>query len=69
MSRLGLAFVPKVGHNEINPDGFSGNVRNQLVASWDWSPQHCVTLRKVVWQVMGIESENLPNSMWHFEAS
>lgn len=23
-------FVPKVGHGEINPGGFLGNVRNQL---------------------------------------
>lgn len=28
--------MPKEGHDEINPDSFLGNVRNQL-DSWDWS--------------------------------
>ena len=58
-------FVLKVGHDEIHPDGFSGNVRNQL-DSWDWSHQHCVTLREM-WLMMGIQSDSLIKSTWSME--
>lgn len=60
--------MPKVGDDEINSAGFSKNVRNQLAISWDWSPQHHVTLRNEVWQVMGIEGESSPKhvALWGF---
>lgn len=53
--------MPKKGHDEINPDGFLENVRNQLDS---WSHQQYVTLREMLWLVMGIESDSLTKSMW-----
>ena len=60
--------MPNEGHDKINPDGFLGNVRNQL-DSWDWSHQYYVTLREMLWLMMGIESDSLTKSMWSSGAS
>lgn len=43
-----IGWLSQVGHSEINLHDFLWNVRNQPVAFGDWSPQYCITLRKVV---------------------